>query len=325
MASMSRFIVRRIVQALITILIVTSVIFILFEAMPGDPTTKFATDFRFRPLLPRLRAEFGLDEPPVIRYFIYLRNMFTFQFGTSFTYSRPVADLLAQAIPRTLILFGGSLIAEYVMGVIIGSYIAWRRGGISEGATIVSSLFFYNMPSFWIGIIFLSVFYLTLGWFPSGGFETILPGGARYEGLQYVVDVLWHLALPFTVLVLINAAGVILLMRTSLLEVMGEDYILTAKAKGLPERIVRRRHANRNAYLPIVTSFTIALAYSIQGAIILEGIFSFFGVGYYFLQAILTQDQFLAGATLYIITLLVVFGNIIADMTYAWLDPRVRL
>lgn len=325
MASMSRFVVRRVIQALITIVIVTSIIFILFEAMPGDPTTKFATDFRFRPQLPRLRAEFGLDEAPIVRYFIYLKNMFTFQFGTSFTYSRPVADLLALAIPRTLALFGGSLIVEYVLGVVIGSYIAWRRGGLGEGTAIVSSLFFYNMPSFWIGIIFLSVFYLSLGWFPSGGFETILEGGVRYTGFAYLGDILWHMALPFTVLVLINAAGVILLMRTSLLEVMGEDYILTAKAKGLPERVVRRRHANRNAYLPIVTSFTIALAYSMQGAIILEQIFSFFGVGYYFLQAILTQDQFLAGATLYIITLFVVFGNIIADLMYAWLDPRVRL
>lgn len=324
MASMSRFVIKRLIQGAITIFIVTSIIWMLFEALPGDPATKFALDPRYRFIYPEIRAEFGLDEVWYVRYFVYLRNMFTLQFGISITYNRPVLDLLALAVPRTLMLFGGALLIEYSLGVVIGSYIGWRRGGIGEGAAIVTSLFTYNMPSFWIGIIFLSVFYLELGWFPSGGFETIV-GGQPLQGLDRIRDILWHLALPMSVLVLINMAGVILLMRTSLLEVMGEDYILTAKAKGLTERRVRRHHANRNAYLPIVTSFTIALAFSIGGAIILESIFSYFGVGYYFLQAILNQDQFLAGATLYIISLLVVFGNIIADLMYAWLDPRVRL
>jgi peptide/nickel transport system permease protein len=321
---MSRFVIKRLIQGAITIFIVTSIIWMLFEALPGDPATKFAVDPRLRYIYPVIRAEFGLDAPWYVRFFIYLKNMFTLNFGTSYIYNRPVVDLLAQAVPRTLLLFGGSLVIEYALGIVIGSFIGWRRGGLAEGATIVTSLFTYNMPSFWIGIIFLSVFYLQLGWFPSGGFETIVEG-QTLTGFAHVVDVAWHLALPMSVLVLINVAGTILLMRTSLLEVMGEDYILTAKAKGLTERAVRRRHANRNAYLPIVTSFTIALAFAIGGAIILESIFSFFGVGYYFLLAILNQDQFLAGATLYIIALFVVFGNIIADLTYAWLDPRVRL
>ena len=134
-----------------------------------------------------------------------------------------------------------------------------------------------------------------------------------------------HAALPMLALVLITAAGTILLMQTSMLEVMGEDFILTARAKGLPERIVRRRHAARNAYLPVVTSFTIALAFSIGGAIILEQIFSYFGLGYYLLQAILNQDHFLAGAILFILSVLVIFANIIADILYGVLDPRVRI
>src|SRR5947208_12263552 len=140
-----------------------------------------------------------------------------------------------------------------------------------------------------------------------------------------VADILIHGFLPMLALILISAAGAILLMQTSMLEVMGEDFVLTARAKGLSERVVRRHHVARNAYLPVVTSFSISIAFSIGGAIVLEQIFSFFGVGYYFLQALLNQDQFLAGALLFIISLLVIVANIIADILYGVLDPRVRI
>src|SRR3972149_2141189 len=154
----------------------------------------------------------------------FVWNMFSLDFGESFVEGRPVSEVVAAALPRTLFLFGGAVLIEYLIGIVLGTFIAWRRGRISEGATIVTSLFFYNMPSFWIGLI------------------------------------------------LISAAGTILLMQTSMFEVMGEDFVLTAKAKGLSERTVRRRHAARNAYLPVVTSLTISLAFAVGGAIILEGI-----------------------------------------------------
>jgi len=222
-----------------------------------------------------------------------------------------------------------------MIGIALGSYIAWRRGGAAEGAVVGFSLFFYNMPSFWLGLIFIWIFSYTLGWTPIGGFASqgytgpgstcarlgICPGNPLYV----VVDYGWHLLLPLFVILLLGMAGIILLQRTSMLETMGEDYILTAKAKGLPEKVVRNKHARRNAMLPIVTAFVLSLSYSIGGAVILEQIFSYYGVGYTYLTALIQQDFFLAGATLFIISLLVIIGNIIADILYGVLDPRVRL
>jgi len=240
-----------------------------------------------------------------------------------------VIDLIEQRAPRTLALFGSAAILSYILGIAIGSYIAWRRGGIAEGSIISSSLFFYNMPSFWIGLIMIWLFSYYWKIFPLGGFtgvdETIAFFG--FSGTEPYVgafDFLWHMALPLFVEVLIGVAGVILLMRTSLLEVMREDYILTAKAKGLKERQVRIRHANRNAYLPIVTSLTLTMASVLGGAVIFEQVFSYPGMGLLYLDALYNQDHFLSGAILFILSLLVIIANIIADLLYGWLDPRVR-
>lgn len=331
MAGMGRFLVNRTIQGLITVFIVTSLIFLLFEWMPGDPISRFRADPTItEEKLNRLEREFGLNKPPHERYVIFMKNMFTFQFGESYQYKRPVSDILSERMPRTLLLFGAEVLITYALGVMIGSYIGWKRGGATEGGVIVLSLVFYNMPSFWIGLICIWLFAYKLDWFPLSGFSD--PGATAdkfgittnswYFG---AVDFGWHMILPMIVLILIGIAGVILLMRTSLLEVMGEDYIITAKAKGLPEHLVRSRHANRNAYLPIVTSFTISLALAVSGAVILEQIFAFKGIGYTYLEALLTQDQFMAGATLFILSLLVIFSNILADVLYGWLDPRVRM
>jgi peptide/nickel transport system permease protein len=257
-------------------------------------------------------------------------------------------------------------------------------------------LFFYNMPSFWIGLILLFTFGFVVQWFPLRGFQdtptdlfthihypwllslqgiqlqTVLgiilalvgaafvalswyrrphrhlkpreqafrlaPGGVALAigavfvawsfwsfSLFDVADVAIHSFLPMLALVLISSAGVILLMQTSMLEVMGEDFILTAKAKGLSERAVRKRHAGRNAYLPVVTSLAISLGFVVGGAIILEYIFSYYGLGSYLLIAITFQDRFLAGSILFIISVLVILGNIVADLLYGVLDPRVRI
>jgi len=335
MAGLSRFVIQRAIQGVITVFIVTSLIFILFEAMPGDPVARFKLDPKCQAnpqCYQRLVHEFGFDQPTYVRYALFVRNMFTLEFGQSFTYGRPVNDILADALPRTLGLFGTATILTYLIGIVIGSRIGWKRGGVGEGSAILFSLFFFNMPSFWIGLIFIWIFAFKLGWFPLSGFQSASSADvvAKFPWLSGnpllgTFDYIWHLILPMTVLILISLAGVVLLMRTSLLEVLKEDYILTARAKGLPERVVRRHHADRNAYLPIVTSFTISLAFSVGGAIILEQIFTYQGIGFFFLQAILNQDHFLAGATLFILSLLVIAGNIVADLLYAWFDPRVRL
>jgi peptide/nickel transport system permease protein len=331
MAKMGRYILGRTVQAVITLFIVTSIIFILFKAMPGDPLDKFRADpTTTESQLARLEEMYGLNDPVYVQYGRFIKNMFTFDFGMSYSKKKPVIDELALKAPRTLILFGLSTIVSYALGIVIGSYIAWRRGGVAEGSFITTSLFFYNMPSFWIGLIMIWVFAHKWKFFPLGNFSDIEEtiqffGISGSEWYANALDFLWHMTLPLIVLVLIGLAGVILLMRTSLLEVMREDYILTAKAKGLTERQVRVRHANRNAYLPIVTAFTLSMATAVGGAVILEQVFSYRGMGLLYLEALYNQDHFLAGATLFILSLLVIFANIVADLLYGVLDPRVRL
>jgi peptide/nickel transport system permease protein len=390
------YIVRRAIQGIITIFIVTVIIFVLFylsgnplDGLRANPATPLA-------VIERYKRDYGLDQPAEIQLYRYLVNMFTFNFGWSTYRNTYVYDVMQEALPRTLFLFGGAVIVHYVIGVIAGRYIAWKRGRFSEGAVIVSSLFFYNMPSFWIGLILLFFFAFVLPWFPLRGFQdsptdlfthnhypwllglqgvqlqTVLgvllalgsaalvvftwanlprrhlqprdlafrlaPGtagvllGGAIAAVPFwsfsmfdVADVVIHGFLPMLALVLISLAGVILLMQTTMLEVMGEDFILTAKAKGLSERVVRKRHAGRNAYLPVVTALAISLGFVVGGAIILEYIFSYYGLGSYLLIAITSNDRFLAGSILFLISVLVIIGNIIADLLYGVLDPRVRI
>jgi peptide/nickel transport system permease protein len=332
-ASLGRYIVRRLIQGIITLFIVTLVIFLLFKAEPGSPI-----DFlRGNPTIPRavidqVAAQFGLNQPFEVQLYKFMVNMFTFNFGES-TQGKPVSVIIQDALPRTLLLFGGAVIVEYVVGVLVGRYIAWRRGSVAEGGVIMTSLFFYNMPSFWIGLILLFLFGFLWPIFPLRGFSdpTFVQQHYAFAGTDptslwfQIVDIGSHVILPMVTLVLISCAGTILLMQTSMLEVMGEDFILTARAKGLSERVVRKRHAARNAYLPIATSIVISLGFVVGGAIILEQIFSYFGMGYWLLNSIVSQDRFLAGAILFMISLLVILGNIIADVLYGVLDPRVRI
>jgi peptide/nickel transport system permease protein len=385
--------VKRAIQGVLTIIVVTIVIFLLFQLMPGSPIDNFRGDPTFnRAKLEQLNQTFGLNDPFYVKMGKYLYNMFSFNFGPSYLASEPVVNVLRDALPRTLFLFGGAVIIEYILGVLLGRYIAWKRGRFSEGATIVVSLFFFNMPSFWIGLILLWIFAFQLDMFPLNGYQscagptaatctftiqhypwlaplggfpvtTVLGGVFLIAGVGILIwgvlgqsrnrEILgvtgtvaglallvvlssgfsmlnladWsvHAFLPMLALVAISSAGTILLMQTSMLEVMGEDFILTARAKGLSERVVRGRHAARNAYLPIVTSLAISLGFVVGGAIVLEQIFSFSGLGYYFLLAVERHDQFLAGADLFLIAILVICGNIVADIMYGVLDPRVRL
>jgi peptide/nickel transport system permease protein len=175
------------------------------------------------------------------------------------------------------------------------------------------------MPSFWIGLIFLLVFSSMLGWFPLTGWYD------PSDNLWKPIDILWHMTMPLIVLVLLQLAGTILLMRTAMLDVIGENYMVTAKAVGLPERQVLFRHGARNAMLPVVTSFIISIVFAISGAVVLENVFSFPGVGALYIESLIQLDFPTAEATLYIITLLVLIGNFVADMMYGYLDPRVRV
>lgn len=313
-----KYIIGRILQTFITLIIILTITFILFEMLPARPYDLLSQNPLIKPAQKEAMIElFGFNEPVHERYLLFMKNMLTFDFGISYSKAVPVNDLLSERIPRTLFLFGLSVILSYGLGILVGAFIAWRRGGVADGSAVITSLVFYNMPSFWIGLIFLFTFAFTLGWFP-------LTAWPQYYPFRWW-DVLHHTFLPLITLILLSLAGTILLMRTSMLEVIGENYILTAVAKGIPERSVLFKHAARNATLPVATAFVISLAFAMGGAVVLEQVFSFPGVGLLYIQALNQLDFPTAQATLYILALMVLIGNLIADIVYGFLDPRIRV
>jgi peptide/nickel transport system permease protein len=320
MAGMTRYVVARSIQTFVTLLVILTLIFIMFEALPARPQDLLRTAPNIQQSqIDYMTTLYGYDRGPLERYALYMTNMLTFDFGISFSRADQVWDILEDRIPRTLLLFGGATIFAYLIGIYLGALIAWKRGGVLDGGTVVVSLVFYNMPSFWIGLIFLVIFASELNWFPLTGWYD------PTDNLPYLVDVLWHVTLPMIVLLLLSLAGTVLLMRTAMLDVIGENYMVTAKAIGLPERKVLFKHGARNAMLPVVTSFIIAFVFAIGGAVVLENVFSFPGMGQLYIQSLFSLDFPVAEATLYIITLMVLLGNFAADLLYGYLDPRVRM
>jgi peptide/nickel transport system permease protein len=236
-----------------------------------------------------------------------------------------VWDEISQRVGPSLLLFGSAVIISYALGILIGAILAWRRGSKMELSAIVVSLFFYSMPVFWFGLILLWFFSFTLKWFPLGGFGGVDEQGKLLTGIAYAGSVLHHMALPLLNLVILGLAGHILLMRNSMLEVMGEDYITTAKAKGISERRVMYRHAARNAMLPVVTAFALAISGVISGGVLTETIFSWPGMGAFLVQSTLNQDFPSVQGAFFLLAVLTIMANLIADVLYAYLDPRVRL
>ncbi len=241
----------------------------------------------------------AVDRPAWEEFWYYLTGMLTGNFGNSFQTGRPVSSEIRERVGPTLLLFGT--------------------------ATIVSSLFFYSMPIFWFGIILLFVFAYNFRLFPFGGIGGSDALGNPLTGFAWVGDILWHMALPLANLVILNFAGYVLLMRNSLLEVLGEDFVTVARAKGLKERTVMYKHAARNAMLPVTTVTAIAMATVISGGVLTETIFSWPGMGFYFVTRTLFQDFPAVQGAFFILALLTVLGNVVADVAYAYLDPRVRL
>ena len=258
-------------------------------------------------------------------FLVYMKTMLVFDFGTSQIYHRPTWEVLLERVPSTALLFGSALVLSYIIGISVGVIVAWKRGTALEMGTIIVTLFFYSMPIFWFALIMQWVFYAQLGWFPLAGMGGIDSNGNPLHGGEYLIDVLWHLTMPLVTLMILGLAGNILLMRTAMLEVMGEDFTTTAKAKGLKERTVVYKHVARNAMLPVVTAMAMSIGGIISGGVLTETIFSWFGMGTLLIEATLTKDFPVVQGAFYGLALITILGNMVADLLYAWLDPRVQL
>lgn len=325
---MGVFILRRLLGAIPLLLGIATIIFFVLNLAPGDPTA-----FYFNPNMPpeiieQLRRNMGLDQPLYIQYFRWVTSFFSGDFGHSFAQSRPVADILFEALPNTLILTGSALFLVFLIGILIGVLQAVKQYSLFDSSSSVISLFFYSMPSFWLALMLMLLFSLKAhqwGWpiaLPPTGitsvdYEFMTTGGK-------IMDRLSHLVLPVGTLTLALAAGVARYTRGQMLEVVRQDFIRTARAKGLPERTVIMKHALRNSLLPVITLLGLYLPFLFSGAVFVEVIFAWPGMGRVIVDAIFQRDYPLVMATSFLFAVIVVLGNLVADVLYGVADPRIR-
>jgi peptide/nickel transport system permease protein len=296
--------------------------FFLFRVVQTDPIGSL---FRGRNVpqstIDNLRVAFGLDQPIGTQFLYYLRETAQLNFGLSYQSRQPVWDEIVRAIPATLALVGISSILSAVIGTFGGIVAAWRRNTWRDHSITSSTMVFYSMPDFWLGMILLVLFAVVLGWFPVGGITT---AGSNETGLARLIDQAYHMFLPALTLTLAYLGEYTLVTRSSLLDVMGEDYLTVARAKGLRDVRVRNRHAVPNALLPVVTLTAINFGFVLSGAIAVEAVYSWPGLGKATADAIRGPDLPMLQALFLLFSAAVIVFNLIADITYSWLDPRVE-
>jgi len=320
---MTAFILRRLMQIVITFLIIITLVFFLYRFAPGDPTSMIISPKLSPEDRARLRAEFGLDDPLHTQYFKFLNNLSRLNFGNSLTSGRPVLDIVKERVGPTLLLFLPANLFGFLLGKKIGEIMAWIRNTWRERALTLFSLICYTVFFPWFAVLLIWIFGYQLNWFPLGGMISAEAWAHNAFNLwQKFLDVAWHLILPLTTLVVVRFAGPALVMRSSMLESLRSDFVQVARAKGLSERRVRY-HAARNSMLPMTTSFILSFAYAFSGSVLVEQVFSWPGIGQKFVSAALQQDFPVVQASFVILAFLVLVANLVADIVYSMLDPRV--
>jgi peptide/nickel transport system permease protein len=319
----ARFVAIKIGGGLVSLLLVVVLGFFLFRQLPGNPIRSLTGDGGQTSLeqIERLRAEWGMDKPLLGQFVDYLGDLSRWDLGTSFKYRQPVGDLILSRLGPTLLLTGAALLLALVLGLWLGTRAAWRHGSRFDRLATGASLVLWSVPTFWLGLIALMVFSVALDLFPTAGMTT--PGGV--DGfLPTVLDVAHHLALPAVTLTAVTYAQYLMVMRSSLLEEMNADYLTTARAKGLTDDQVRRRHAVPNALLPTVTIIFLHTGLLVSGAVTVETVFTWPGLGLLTFNAINFPDYPLLQGTMIVLAGAVVVMNVLADFVYRLLDPRVR-
>jgi peptide/nickel transport system permease protein len=319
-----RFIGGRLIKGVIVLIAIATLNFFLIRAAPGDPASVMAgeagaADAEF---LRQLREQFGLDRPLYEQLWIYLSDILTLDLGFSYRQGRPVIELIADRLPATLLLTGAAFIFSLALGVILGILAARRAGKWSDSAITTGALFFYAMPLFWIALMSQIIFSLWLGWLPNVGFETI---GAGYTGLRRALDIGTHLILPATTLGLFFTALYARMMRAAMLEISGADFVKTARAKGVHEGRIVRRHIARNAILPVVTLAGLQAGQIVGGAVLTETVFGWPGIGRLMFEALAQRDYQVLLGVFFVSSAMVVLFNLITDVVYRVADPRIEV
>lgn len=321
---MARFIAGRLVKAAVILICITILNFFLIHAAPGDPAAVMAgeageTDEVF---LQQLRERFGLDKPLHVQLLIYLSSVVQFDLGYSYRQQLPVLELIAERLPATLLLSVTAFVISLGLGILAGAVASARQGRWSDTLISLVALVFYATPLFWLALMAVLLFSVQLGWLPGFGYETV---GAGYTGLARALDILRHLVLPALTLGLFFMAVYVRMTRASMLEVNGMDFVKTARAKGLRPGVIQRRHVLRNAILPVVTLAGLQAGQLVGGAVLIETVFAWPGIGRLMFDALSQRDYNLLLGVFVVSAAMVLLFNLITDVLYRIVDPRIRV
>jgi peptide/nickel transport system permease protein len=318
----TRFVAAKVAGSLVTLIFVVCFNFFLFRVVEGDPVANL---YRGRNLTEHQREtltkQFGLEGSKGEQFVAYVKQTLTLNLGRSYTGNAPVWDEIKRKAGPTIALVGISAILSAVIGVLLGIAAAWRRRTRTDYAVTAFSVGTYSMPDFWLGMVLLTLFAVTLGWFPVGGLED---PASTATGLGHLADQAKHMFLPLLTLTVGYLGEYAIIMRSSLLDTMREDYLVLARAKGLRDVLVRNRHAVPNAILPVVALLAINFGFVLSGAIAVEAIFSWPGLGLATYEALKGPDLPMLQGLFLVFSASVIFFNLVADLLYGYLDPRVR-
>ncbi len=319
-----RAVMSRVAQSLLVVIVATTLNFALPHLAPGDPVEYLyqgSAGSLTAEQLDDLRAGYGLDASLPEQYVAYWGGLFRGDLGVSVQHNRPVVDVLLERLPWTLLLVGTSTVIAAIVGTLAGAFAAWRRGSRGDVGLVTGVLVVDAMPGFWIGMVLVAVFAVQLGWFPSFGAAAL---GGPTAGWAAVAAVAHRLVLPMTTLVLATVGGTFLLARGAMSTTLGETWLAMARAKGVPPRRLATHHALRNALLPVATTLGLNVAVMLSGAVVIETVFAYPGLGSLVYDATIARDYPLLRGAFLLVTLGVVATNALVELAYPLLDPRVR-
>lgn len=319
-----RYFTKRLLSTLFMLFFVITFNFVLFRLIPGDPLSMMSRQLVSDPeVRAAIMHSYGLDKPIMVQYFEYMKSMITFNFGTSFQYQQDVWLLLKDKIVNSLILGAASVPLGIAIGLGGGILAASKRGKMTDMVITSTTMVVYAIPSFWLAMIFLLIFGVRLGWIPFNGMVT---AGMRHaNSWEYFLDLMHHLITPALSYAIAIFGSYLMIMRGAMMDVYGEDYVQTARAKGLSERRVRNRHIVPNAMLPTSNMIVMSLAFMITGAFSIEVLFTWPGMGRLMVDSVTRRDYPVLQASNYLVALLVIGANFLLDILYTYIDPRVKI
>ncbi|MCU0964560.1 MAG: ABC transporter permease [Burkholderiaceae bacterium] len=315
---------RRLLQAVPTVLVIVALNFLLLQLAPGDAADVLAGEAGSATpeFMAQLRQKFGLDQPVGVQLLLYMKQIVSFDLGYSFRHGMPVADLILSRLGPTLLLMVTVFVLSVGAGALLGSLAARNLNRWQDNMISMLTVLAYATPVFWAGLMLIVLFSIKLGWFPTSGMQQV---AAFHEGAARVRDIAHHLVLPAVTLTMFYMALYTRLMRASVLEQSSMDYVVTARAKGLTERQIARRHVFRNALLPVVTMAGVQAGAMLGGAVVVETVFAWPGLGLLAYESLFARDLNLLLGIFFVSTCLVVLVNLVVDLAYSFLDPRIEL